>query len=826
MENRLSRRFNPLAVAIAAALSTPSAIAAEQSLAFNIPPQALGGALNAYAEAAQVQLSYPAELANGLKSPGVSGLYTQQQALQKLLVGTGIVTRVTANGTVTLEKAPHTALQSDDPAILPLVKVTGEAAYQANDPYNTDYHRPNAATATRTDTPIMDTPVSIQVVPQQVLKDQQAISLSDGLKNVSGVQVSPSTVYENFVIRGFDTNGSSYRNGIREDQWAVETANVERLEVLKGPAAILYGRLEPGGIVNRVLKAPSATPYYSLQQQFGSFDNYRTTGDATGALTKDGKLTYRFNLAYQSNNSYRDLVNRDRVFIAPQFNWKISDRTEIGIGMEYQRDDFRWDDGFPVRDGANRPLLLPINTSLTDKISKEQQEREVADLHWSHEFNDDWKLSQQFSTFQATQSQFHIFPAGLTANSATVDRALWNAQYDRNTYSFNTNLVGHFTTGEVKHTLLFGHDYFAFDAKALTRYGDNYDVNPNNIARIDLSNPNNSLLNASQITTYRPRYTLAEQEWNGVYFQDQMVVWEKLHILGGGRYDWANYGVGQARTSFADAQPILNSSQVSAEKFNPRVGVVYRPWDWLSVYGNYTESLGSPNNYSGLNADGTPLKPMAATQYEAGIKTELFGGRLTSTLAFFNITRTNIATPDVSSAANLANGYMVTIGEARSQGIEFDLSGKITENLSLIANYALTDARISKDSANTNGYISTQGNILPNAALHTANLWTKYEFTQDILKGFSLGSGVRIVGQRQGDVQNDFQLPGYATWDALAAYKIKTGAGYQLTAQFNAYNLLDKDYFYGANVYDGGGRLYGSVPGAPRSFIGSLRLEY
>ena len=799
-----------LSLAIASALSTTIVMATEQIMMFDIPPQSLGSALNAYADSAKVQLSYPSELTAGLKSPGVAGQYTPQQALQKLLQGTGIEPRTTANGTITLEKTAAMKPQSNA-ASLPTVTVTGKTEYAENDPHNTAYNRSNASTATRTDTPIMDTPVSIQVVPQQVLKDQQAITLADGLKNVSGVQISPSSAYENFTVRGFDASGSTYRDGIREDTWAVETANVERLEVLKGPGAILYGRIEPGGMINRVLKKPLDTPYYALQQQFGSFDMYRTTLDATGPLNNDKSLTYRFNLAYQDNNSFRDFVYRDRIFLAPQLNWKISDRTEVGIGMEYQRDDYRWDDGFALQTGANRVMNLPLNRSLGDPVSNDHQERKVADLHWSYAFNDDWKFSQQFSTFQANYLQYHVFPwtDPFPQGSSIVNRGLWYTDTNRDTYSVNSNLTGHFDTFGIKHTLLIGHDYYRRD-----QYGvSSWDVA---IPDLDLNHP---IYGLSQNTLGygTPWYSSNRNDWNGVYFQDQIVLWDKLHILGGGRHDWASFETGSSYGSLAAAETAMAKNQLNVEKFSPRVGILYRPWNWFSIYGNYTESLGSNN--SGKYANGQPVKPMEAEQYEAGIKNEFFGGDLTTNLAYFEVRKTNMATADTSSAETLLKGYKKTVGEARSRGIEFDVSGQITPEWRVIGNYAWIETRVTKDN---NGL---QGNRLPNAPLHSANIWTKYELQTGDLKGLGVGTGVRVVSQRQGDPQNDYQLSGFATWDALASYKFKVGPT-QLTAQFNAYNLLDKRYFTGANALDEAFRQYGNIPGMPRSFIGTIKIEY
>jgi len=314
---------------------------------YAIPPQPLYSALDALAEQAGLQLVYSAELVQALDSPGVTGDYTLEDALNRLLAGTGLAYRYTGPGTVTLQRpdpletlvaearkpmqyagaaqpapkkpeAPPKKAQTG-PTVLPEMTVTATP--------DTGYSAPNATTATKTDTPIMETPFSIKAVPQQVLRDQQVINIRDALRNVAGVVPwgASQNVAEAFISRGFATQQGVYRDGFQYFD-AVgccptglrETANVERIEFLKGPASILYGRVEPGGIINLVTKQPLATPYYSLQQQFGSYDFYRTTLDATGPLTSDDTLLYRFNLAYQDADSFREFVKSDRVFVAPK----------------------------------------------------------------------------------------------------------------------------------------------------------------------------------------------------------------------------------------------------------------------------------------------------------------------------------------------------------------------------------------------------------------------------------------------------------------------------------------------------------------------------
>jgi len=407
----LSRPLAPLALACAAGL-TP-ALAAEQAMEFNIPPQSLSSALNAYADQAGVQMSYPAAYAADLKSPGATGRLSPQQALRKLLAGTGLSPRTTANGTITLEKsAPAGPPAESKPAApvvpgssaLPEVTVTASSAVESTSPFNRSYAVPNAGTALKTDTPIMETPFSVVVVPKQVLRDQQVVSVDKAVQNVAGVVNMPGNagLQDMFVIRGFQ-NDQLYRDGFMlptlfsGGTTKRDPANAERFEVLKGPGSTMFGRTEPGGIVNLVTKQPLATPYYSLQQQFGSYDFYRTTLDATGPVTADDTLLYRANLAYQNNGSFRDFVNNERVFFAPVLTWNISPATQFSFELEYTHFNENADPGIPSI--GDRPAPVPRNLFVGEPgHNKNQGDRVLVGFHWTHAFNEDWTLLHRFTT--------------------------------------------------------------------------------------------------------------------------------------------------------------------------------------------------------------------------------------------------------------------------------------------------------------------------------------------------------------------------------------------------------------------------------------------
>lgn len=776
--------------------------------AFHINGGSLSHTLSQFAGSAGLLLSADARLTDGKTSPGLHGNYTVAQGLSQLLAGSGLTYQYTANGSVLVAAKTVEKLNQADPATLPTVKVTGKTdGYDSTDPYNPSYNRTHASTATKTDTPIMETPMSIQVISQQVMKDQQVVTVEDAIKNVSGVQRDwgYGSLYDSFIIRGFASN-SDYRNGFRLQNYAAETANVERIDILKGPAAMLYGRVEPGGMVNIVTKKPLDYAYYSLQQQFGAYDFYRTTVDATGPITDDKSLLYRFNLAYTNTDSFRDFNPTERIFMAPSLTWRPTDATEVNLNFEYKKNDFVLEQGIPSLNGSNRPVDVPISRVFHEPDSSARVDDYVVDLNWLHRFNNSWKLKNGFIARVQDYSIETVVAPFVRPDNQHVGRfANFSNFPDRHSYGAFIDISGQFDTFGAKHDVLIGSDWFGYSQTMVGSFRP--------VGDLDIFNPVYGSVDFNQQRAFRDNnpnnFFKGNDEWFGIYFQDQITLWEKLHILGGGRHDWATAKNGFSETSLA----AIDQSIVNTERFQPRVGIVYQPWNGLSLYGNYVESLGSNNGRSSSNQ---PFQPEIAEQFEAGIKTEFFDGRLSSTLAYFHIDKKNILTADLSTPDDIFD--QVTIGKARSQGIEWDLKGQITDALSIIGTYAYTDARITK---NADGNV---GNRLPNVPENSGSVWAKYDFNGTPLDGFSLGSGVYVAGQREGDNENTLQLPGYGRWDAMAAYRFKVGKTH-LTTQFNVNNILDKQYFKAADTLDGNPRGRVTV-GEPLTLMGSIKLEY
>ncbi|MFZ2451950.1 MAG: TonB-dependent siderophore receptor [Methylovulum miyakonense] len=801
--------YKPSFAALLAVLLAQNAHGDSSKHSFNIPAQPLNRALLAFGKQSGQQLMYSTDVAEHLRNRPVEGEYTATEAVNLLLAAAPLQAVTTREGTLTVRpKAMAVAdtRPTQEGATLPQVKVTGkaeDAAAWATDPYNTDYQRPNAVTATKTDTPLMQTPMSVKIVPQQVLKDQQVITVDQALRNVSGV-VSGAGGTGTFFIRGFG-NYNIYRDGfLNRSEWAhtEDLENVEQVEVLKGPGSILYGRTEPGGLVNFVTKKPLDTPYYSLRQQFGSFDHYRTSVDATGPLTANQDLAYRFNLGYQSNNTFQEFGGNERTFVAPSVRWNITDRTTTTARIEYSDIKELGNGTVPLM--GNRPAPIPRSRNLGERWNFQEDEYVMVSLNTEHAFNDNWKLRHRFNFTNYTLTMSGQKPDGnwspVQANGDQT-RFFFAQNTDGNDYQHNffnaLELTGKFDTGLFKHTLLVGGDYYRTDSRA-TMAG--FGANPNQYDTINIYHPSH-LAGPPAILPADVTYYEKTLPWFGLYAQDQIQLPYHVHVLAGLRYDNAESASSSSGEYGGGRDPDTSFDQVS-----PRGGVVWQPLPELSLYGSYTENFGAANGF----ANRIPLPPQTAQQWETGIKTELLNGRFSGTVSYFELTKQNLQ-------VDVAPGITRASGEAESRGIELDLSGEILPGWNIIATYAYTPfAKTIQDSY----YANTIGKRLNNAPEHSGSLWTTYAFQHmPPLQGMKVGAGLQAVDERQIGYDETAQAPGYVTANLMGSKLWKVGDA-RVTAQLNIDNLFDQTYF--ASIYSYGPTHYG----APRTFMGSIKVEY
>ncbi|HEY9907588.1 MAG TPA: TonB-dependent siderophore receptor [Thermosynechococcaceae cyanobacterium] len=646
------------------------------------------------------------------------------------------------------------------------------------------YGAPSAATATKTDTPLRDIPQSIQVVPRQVIQDQQVTRIGDAVRNVSGVTLlqgyGGST--DNYTIRGLTTS-SNLRNGFRDDGFLTFTdpATIERIEVLKGPASVLYGQFEPGGVVNYVTKKPLSNPFYAAELQIGSYNFYRPSIDFSGPLTPDKSILYRLNLAYENAGSFRDFVDNEVFVAAPVFTFKLGSATNLTLEYEYVNVDRTFDRGFP-----SEPELftLPINRFLGEPSDRYKLTGNKPSLTIDHQFNPNLRLRTAFTAqiFEAERSNAQARTFRLESDRQTLRRRYTASDEKVEDYSLQTDLISKFNTGSVQHQLLVGFELSHSASDAVLRRTE--------FTPINIFNP----VYGSSIPTDLPAVFDSDRRSNslGLYLQDQITLLPNLKLLVGGRFDSVDLDI---EDRLADATTSRNYNV-----FSPRVGIVYQPIQPISLYASFSRSF-KPDLFASRST-GDLLEPEKGTQYEVGIKGELLGGRLSATLAAYSITKTNVATTDPNDP-----DFSIAAGEIKSRGIELDVVGRLAPGWNIIASYAYNDAFVSED--NTLPVSSS----LVNAPEHSASLWTTYEIQSGSLKGLGFGGGIFFVGDREAELPNTITLPSFVRADATIFYRRDN-----YRAAINFKNLFGTDYYeaQGSLVY----------PGAPFTVVGSFSVQF
>ena len=590
-----------------------------------------------------------------------------------------------------------------------------------------------------------------------------------------------------------------------------QVANLEQIEVLKGAGSILFGRSEPGGVINMVTKRPQAESYHSIQQQFGSYGFFRTTADSTGAITADNKLLYRINLSYENADSYRDFASTDSFFIAPSLTWNISDQTQVNLDLEYQHFDDHSDSGtVPM---GNRPAPLPINRQLGDPLNnKNVGDRTYIGLNWSHKFNDNWKIDHRFGAeFLDKKVDFTFFfgQPDAAGNLVNVDgtwsqgnRGFNNGITHQQNYYTTLNLTGKFNTAMIEHTTLWGFDYFN-----IQNQDDGACDFVNTFCQADFASSNFNIFNPTYQTSVNPishqfsPATNISQDWYGVYFQDQIKLPFNLY---------GNFGI---RYDNATTKNNLNDVASTDHHISPRGGLLWRPVQWLSLYGSYSENFGVSNSL--WNTPGQKILPaQTAEQWEVGAKTEFWDGRFSGSFAYFELTKKNMAVADPINPL-----IQITSGEQQSKGYEFEVAGEILPGWRTVVAY--TNLAYAKINVGWNGgQGDDSGNRLYNTPRNYGSFWNTYQFQEDsLLKGLKVGGGIVGSTQSQGSNANDFQLPGYVTMNLMSSYAMKVGKS-KVSLQLNANNLLNKTYYSGTNT----GSMIGV--GTPRNFMGSVKVEF
>ena len=666
----------------------------------------------------------------------------------------------TEAGNLVLSAVPGMAQVGDADDAIQIV-VTGE---------QDSYRVPNASTATRTDTPIRDIPQSIQVIPRQVIEDQNASTLEEVLRNVNG---GGSRGFEGFFDRTILTDGAT--RAVNNARYVPNLGNVERVEVLDGPASVLYGQGGAGGVVNLVTRQPLRDPFYEIEGTIGSYDDYRGRIDLTGPLNDSESILYRLNINYENSGSFIDFVDNERFAVFPVLSLQLGENTDLVLEGSYERQS----------SVSTTAVGLPtIGTIVTNPLGEVPRSRFLGEANdgfnstainvgyrLEHQFSEDWTLRNRLRATFVDFSNRGFRADRLAADNRTVIGGAFNSQVNDELYTMQTEVFGEMQTGTVQHNLLIGLELQRSVARARR------DI-PAGTRSIDLFDP--EYLSGSEYDAFFGDFepTAGEDTTShtiGVYAQNLLSIGEQVKILLGGRFDQVFQNIERVPglTTF-----ITGDSEYSEPSaFSPRVGIVYQPIELVSLYAGWSRSF---EPQSGIDREGNPFVPIRGEQFEVGVKTEFLDGRLAANLAAYQITRQNDFLPDPVDPVN----FSIQTGEQRSRGIEFDVVGEPLPGLRLIAGYAYTDSIV------TEGTPDVEGNQLINTPNHRANLWAVYEIQSGALEGLGLGAGLFFVGDRPRDPQNTFTIPSYLLTNAVAYYRRDNWR-----VQLNVDNLFDVRYF-------------------------------
>lgn len=678
-------------------------------------------------------------------------------------------TRVEANPPMLPETDVPAIGFGDGYALDPVVEGT-----RTSSPLVRGYAAGSATTGTIIDIPDADNPATVNVITRDMMRDQQILQFKDVIRNAGGTSLGGDSFFaDRIFIRGIELQSRDFRKDGFLDPTFVprDFQNVERVEILKGPASFLYGSGSPAGIVNLITKKPLDDSFTDVNAMLGSFDQQRYTIDTNGWVNRGGSTLYRLNVAYEDSDTFRDESFLARLMIAPSITWKLDDYTRLTWLGEYHHDNRRGDQGVPVLFGD--PLGLPPNRYVGEPANDQLKFKEYRQtLLLEHEISDSWTWTL------GGHSLFYEFPGSVTAASGNpvpgvfpdVPEPFFYRQRtdipreNEQSHSMITNLAGDFYTGDIWHQSVIGMEYVYFDSNATFNFGA---VNP-----IDVTNP--IYLNPPQIPLGGTDFPVYRQQRVGGYIQDLAHLTDQWKLLGGVRFDTLDLTF---RRSLAfGGPPIPLDTEDNFERVTPRAGVIFQPFadESLACYFNYAQSFQPPGGGIYTNPGG--LRPVTGETFEGGIKTMVLPD-LMFNVAGFHTVRNN-------ADLNTSSFFLVQVGEERSQGAEMNLYGDITDRLSAVANYTYADVRLFDP---TNPLLD--GTRQRNVPYNSANFWTRYNLVQNNEHTFGTALGLVYSDDRPGDLGNTFAIPTYSRWDAGLFYT--RGSLYS-----NVYfeNLFDKQY--------------------------------
>ncbi len=793
-------------LALAPFAVTPLAASAAQvsgEQTFDIPSGPLGRVLNEFSRQAGVYLVGSHELAQNHQSDGLRGRHSIQQGLEHLLRGTGLqAVRQGASGYVL---QPGSAV---DVVQLQPMSVIGAEVQDANGQSDAGYRAIQSATASKTNTSVLEIPRSISVVTRRRMDDQKSQTLTEVLGYVPGIFAPPFAAGDGqagdlFFIRGFNATDYGYgllRDGLRVQGNRYDTTSepfgLERAEVFRGPTSILYGENAPGGVVNLVSKRPTVDSRGEVQLSYGTHNRRQLGVDVSGPLNEGGSVLGRMVVLGRKSDTQVDHQPDDRLYLAPSLTLNFDDANALTLLGTYQRDRTLIELGYPAAGTLLRHPNGKIDPStLLGNPDWDDFERETWTLgyEYSHRFNESWQFRQNSRYMQSRIDRREMWPGNL--DNAGFGTNVINTAYDRENrsiaYSLDNQVEGNFKLAEVDNTLLVG--------ASLDRTSFNQNWNAGFGGIVNVFDP---VYTGSPVTSTAVQNALLEQRLYGLYTQLQSRIDNWVYLLGG-RYDRVN-------SSYRNKAGTLNAPadlDYWDGQFTWQAGLMYQFDNGVSPYLSYSTAYNPTQQVSSTSG---PLDPTTSEQYEAGVKYEPKGWNTTVSASIYDLRK-----KDDSLYDSVVGDYR-NIGRSRAKGVELEVSSDLTDNFNLSSAYTYTDSRITKDAPGS----LLEDRQITGVPRNQASIWATYRFLDGGLKGLRIGGGVRHF-----DSTFAYTSPAlYGKLDTGDVTLVDAALGYaineQWSAELNARNVLDKEYVAGCN---NAGRCYW---GEERTLLATLTYDW
>lgn len=678
-------------------------------------------------------------------------------------------------------------------ATLPTTTISGTSEQQS-------YKTSESKSAMKIDAPLRDIPQTVNVVPQSVIKDQGATSLEDVLKNVPGIGLSNGDGQrDQITIRGFSAIGDIFVDGFRDDAlYYRDLSNIERVEVIKGPAAVLYGRGSSGGLINNVSKKPNFSPLQEVGVSFDSEGQRRTQFDAGWADQQMGDKAFRVTGAFEDSDTFRDDGYIDRKAIAPSAYFRLSDDLELNLGATYLYDKRLIDFGIPALGGR------PVDVDRDKRFGSGDPDQDYAR---SEVFTLTAGVDYQISDALSLSNNTRYYRYDLDRNNTLADSSptrfvtapdgellvkLNRGNVARDEYGiFNqTELKQELQLAGMQHNLLYGVELGHQD-----KFQRNY--SQNNVARVPVYR--DALVVVPEHANSLSAKGTNFQETAGTYLQDMIELNEQWKALLGVRYDIFGQEYDDDRAANVDLDR-------TDKTWSPRAGLVFQPDQVQSYYVSVSRGYQPSGEVFAVSTANADLEPEETTNYEVGSKWDLLDGRLAVTTAVFRLERTNMKTSDP-----LNPSLLILAGEQRTDGFEATFSGQLSDKWQLYGGYAYLDAEITESNSKTNG-VANEGQTPTLTPQNSANLW----LVRQLAPRWRLGMGANYVDERYTALDNVTVMPSYTTFDAALMYDEPTwDAALRLT------NLANKEYYASAH-----GSVDLITPGAPRTLELSANYRF